>query len=154
MGASVRTGRMPRTPELKLKSSRLWMLALAVGVGCGPAKGGPPAKAPRAGVVKEEIALLKREYGWKEGECNRTAEDVVDMQRRCSETRWPECVSAAVMYHSGCGVAQDVALAESLYQRSCDFGSALGCVLVAITTQDTERSIVLLEKPCAQGNSE
>jgi TPR repeat protein len=136
---------------MKLKSSQLWMLALPVNAACGHVEGVPQAQAPCAGTPQQELALLEREYSLNERQCIRTAEEVVDMQRRCSETRWTDCVYAATMYLEGCGVAKDPVLAEGLYQRSCGFGSRLGCAMAGALNTDLERSIALLEEPCAQG---
>jgi TPR repeat protein len=55
------------------------------------------------------------------------------------------------MYYRGCGVAQDLVTAKALYQRSCDFGSRVGCTMLGIIESDFERSTALLSEPCALG---
>ncbi len=136
---------------MKFKWSQLWIPALTVSAACGHVEGVPHAESPRAGVPRQELALLEREYSFNASQCIRTAEEVVDMQRRCSDTRWADCVYAATMYLRGCGVAQDPVQAEALYQRSCGFGSVLGCAMAGVLTKDFERSIALLEEPCSLG---
>jgi TPR repeat protein len=133
------------------QSFRLWALAFAASAACRHVEGGQQAEVPRPGVPQQELALLEGTYSINASECTRTAEDVVDMQRRCSGARWADCVYAATMYAQGCGVAQDLARAEALYQRSCGFGSMVGCASAATVTKDVERSIALLEEPCARG---
>lgn len=137
------------------QSPLLWALAL-LGAACS--QGGaarqpetPRPAFPRPGDPKQELAVLEREYALFASQCSRTAEEVVDMQRRCSATRWADCVYAATMYVRGCGVAQDRAQADALFQRSCGFGSALGCTMAGGHTKDFEQGIGLLEKPCALG---
>lgn len=95
---------------------------------------------------------MKREYGFGTRECTRTATEIVDMQRQCSETRWTDCLYAAAMYLWGCGVAQSGDQAEALYQQACRFGSMLGCTMAGIRTKDFDRGIAVLERPCALGH--
>jgi TPR repeat protein len=137
---------------MKLEWSQFWLLPLTLTViaACGPAAL-PPPEAPRPGVPQQELALLKEQYALDESECTRTAEEAVDMQRRCSTTRWADCVYAATMYWRGCGVARDPIRAEALYQRGCDFGSMLGCAMAGRVTENLDRKVVLLEEPCARG---
>jgi TPR repeat protein len=137
---------------MNFKSPQLWTLALAVIAACGHAAV-PPPEAPRPGVPQQELEVLRTEYSFEQSQCIRTAEEVVDMQHRCSETRWADCVYAATMYLRGCGVAEDPLQAEALYQRGCDFGSMLGCAMAGRLTQDLDRSMVLLEEPCVRGYS-
>jgi TPR repeat protein len=147
---------------MKLASLSLWGLALAFGAACGRADSGPRAAAPRAapgtgapavGTPQQEVVVLAREFPSTESGCNRTAEEVVAMHRRCSETRWPDCVYAASMYATGCGVAEDRARAQALYEQSCRFGSSAGCLMGAAIAPDVERRITLLELPCARGDT-
>jgi uncharacterized protein len=130
--------------------SRLRVIVLTLSAACGHAAV-PRPEMPRAGVPQQELALLKTEYSLDESECIRTAEDVVDMQRRCSKARWADCVYAATMYWRGCGVAQDQAQAEALYERACGFESMLGCAMAGRITENLDRKVVLLEEPCARG---
>lgn len=127
----------------------VWLLALNAGVACG--QGGAIHRAEGPGVLQQELSMLERDYCYGASRCTRTAEEVVDMQRRCSEEHWADCVYAASMYSNGCGVAEDRAQAEALSQRACGFGSVLGCTWAGVITHDVERAIALLEKPCALG---
>jgi len=136
---------------MKFKSSQLCTLALTFSASCGHVEGVRHAEAPRAGMPLQELAVLEREYSFNVNQCIRTAEEVVDMQHRCSEARWADCVYAATMYLRGCGVAADRVKAEALFQRSCGFGSSLGCAMAGVLTKDFERGIALLEEPCALG---
>jgi uncharacterized protein len=138
---------------MKTRSPLLWMVALPVSAACTHVQGMPPADAPRPGVPQEERTLLQREYSFDDTQCTRTAEEVVEMDHRCSETRWADCVYAATMYLRGCGVAENVVQAEALFQRACGFGSVLGCSMAGVLAKDYTRSIGLLEKPCALGYS-
>jgi TPR repeat protein len=108
-------------------------------------------ETPKAGVPAIEFELLTHQYRLGEDPCTRTAEEVVDMQRRCSEAHWADCVYAATMYWHGCGVAQNLTLAGQLYLRACSFGSMLGCSMAGHLTSDHERALALLETPCARG---
>jgi len=126
-------------------------MALAAG-GChlpGPTS----PETPKAGVPSIEFELLKRQYRLGETPCTRTAEEVVDIQRRCSEAHWADCVYAATMYFNGCGVAQNPTLAEQLYRRACSFGSMLGCEMAARFAKDYGQALALLEAPCARGHT-
>src|SRR4051812_5175390 len=108
-----------------MTSSRLHLAELfALGLGAlGCQVRGPTSpETPKAGVPSIEFELLKREYRLGEDSCTRTAEEVVGIQRRCSEAHWADCVYAGTMYWHGCGVAQNLALAEELYLRACSFG--------------------------------
>lgn len=136
---------------MRTTSALLWLAALAVSTACSRGHAVPPARAPRPGVPQEELALLEQEYSFNDDRCARTAEEVVDMQRQCSEARWADCVYTATMYLRGCGVAQNKEHAEALFQRACGYGSVLGCSMAGVLAKDFERSIALLEKPCALG---
>jgi TPR repeat protein len=130
-------------------SSALSAVALVAG-GCrAPAPASP--EAPKAGVPTIEYEFLTSQYRMGEDPCERTAEEVVDMQRRCSEPRWADCVYSATMYSLGCGVAQNLALAEQLYRRGCSYGSMLGCAMAARLTEDQDQALALLEAPCVRG---
>jgi uncharacterized protein len=105
---------------------------------------------PEAGVPSAELEFLQRRKG--ERPCaQELAEDIVDMQRRCSQEHWADCVYAANMYAHGCGVAKAPEVAEGLYQRGCSFGSMVGCTMEAYYTKDFEKQLALLEAPCARG---
>jgi TPR repeat protein len=159
------TGPLGRHHGVTFKSLLLWTQVLALSVACGQraqhAEAPPPSPSPspsasasppaRPGVLQEELALLAQDYSFNASRCIRTAEEVVDMQRRCSEENWADCVYAGTMYSEGCGVAQDRLQAEALHQRACDFGSVLGCATAGIITKDLELGMNLLEKPCVQG---
>jgi TPR repeat protein len=135
------------------KSFLLWTQVLAVSVACGQrvqhAEAPPPPPPP--GEPQQELALLAQDYSFNANRCIRTAQEVVDMQRRCDKAHWADCVYAATMYSEGCGVAQDRVQAEALHQQACGYGSVLGCAMAGIITKDLELGISLLEKPCAQG---
>ena len=152
---------------MKLEPFRVWTLTLLVGAACGhgdvprpavprPEAAPAPEAAPlpeqaRPGVPQEELALLDREYAYHGKECTRTAEEIVAIERRCSEARWADCYYAGAMYHTGCGVTRDIVRAVALYQRSCGFGSMLACTLAGSNSNDLERGMALLEEPCARG---
>lgn len=158
----ARTGPSGRSHGFTFASLLICTHVLAVGVACGQrvqrADAPPPPPEPsvvqhalQPGVPQQELALLAQDYAFNASQCIRTAEEVVDMQRRCSEEHWADCVYAATMYAEGCGVAQDRLQAEALHQRACDFGSVLGCAMAGIITKDRERGIALLEEPCTLG---
>jgi hypothetical protein len=86
------------------------LVGLAVGLGAvGCHVPGPTSpEHPTAGVPSIELDLLKREYRLGEEPCTRTAEEVVDIQRRCSEAHWADCVYAGTMYWHGRGVAENL----------------------------------------------
>jgi uncharacterized protein len=111
----------------------------------------PGPETPKAGVPAIEREFLKGQYRLGEEHCTRSAEEVVDMQRRCSEAHWADCVYAASMYFDGCGVAQNLTVAQQLYERSCSFGSMLGCTNAARFAKDHRGAVALLEAPCARG---
>src|SRR6188768_1195461 len=126
-------------------------LALGLGaLGCHVPSPTVP-ETPKAGVPSIELELLNRQYRLDEDPCTRTAEEVVDIQRRCSEAHWADCVYAASMYWHGCGVATNLTLAAQLYQRGCSFGSMVGCTHAARFSEDYEQALALLELPCARG---
>jgi TPR repeat protein len=119
-------------------------------LGCrAPAPASP--EAPKAGVPSVEFEFLTSRYRLNEDPCTRSAEEVVDMHRRCSAPHWADCDYAAAMYSSGCGVAQDLVLSEQLYRRGCSYGSMLGCTMAARLTEDYDQALALLEAPCARG---
>jgi uncharacterized protein len=123
--------------------------ALSLGaLGCHASNPTSP-QPPQAGVPAIEVEILGRMKG--EVTCRETAEEVVDMQRRCDKSHWAECVYAATMYANGCGVAEAPAVAAGLYHRACSFGSMVGCTMDAYHTKDLERRLALLETPCARG---
>jgi TPR repeat protein len=136
---------------MRFKSLQLWILPLTVGTACVHVQGAQDAEAPRPGLPQQELALLERDYDLYASRCSRTAEEVVEIHRRCDEEHWADCVYAATMYLQGCGVAQNAVQAEALYQRACGFGSALGCSMAGARTKDFDRGIALLEEPCALG---
>jgi TPR repeat protein len=99
------------------------------------------------------MELLKRQYRSDERPCKRSAEEVVDMERRCSKEHWADCLYAGSMYARGCGVAESRAPAAELYRRACSFGSMLGCTMYAWFEQDQGTALTLLEAPCARGHA-
>jgi len=139
---------------MKPRLSHVCVLALAAGAACSHVEGvRPPVAPPPAGVPQQELAILEREYSINSKQCNRSAEEVVEIQHQCSKDRWIECVYAGAMYHRGCGVAKDPVQAEALLQRACDLGSVVGCSMVGVVTKDLEKGIALLEGACARGYS-
>jgi TPR repeat protein len=139
--------------RVTLKSLLLWTQVLALSAACGQrvqhAEAPPPPPPP--GELQQELALLAQDYSFNASRCIRTAEEVVDMQRQCSQDHWADCVYAGTMYTEGCGVAQDRAQAEALHQRACGFGSVVGCASAGIITKNLELGMLLLEKPCTLG---
>lgn len=138
---------------MKCRPLQLWTLTLVVSAACGHGGGVQHPEPPRPGVPDQELALLVGEYSFNESKCFRTAAEVVDMQRRCNETRWADCMYAGQMYSDGCGVAEDRRQAEALYRRACDFGSVVGCGAAGSAMNDLEQSIALLELACAKSYS-
>jgi TPR repeat protein len=159
----VGKGPSGRNQRVAFKSLLLCAQVLALAVACGQRKQhaeAPPVPAPAPasaavpappGVPEEELALLAQDYAFNASRCVRTAEEVVDMQRQCSQEHWADCVYAGTMYTEGCGVSQNRVVAEALYQRACGFGSVLGCAMAGITTKDIEQGMALLERPCSLG---
>jgi len=71
--------------------------ALSLGaVGCHAPSANVP-ETPTAGVPSSELEFLKRQYRLGENPCTRSAEEVVDIQRSCSEAHWAACVYSATM---------------------------------------------------------
>jgi uncharacterized protein len=136
---------------MNMKPLQHMTLALAVIPACVRVEPVQQTPTPRAGSPQQELAVLEGEYSFSEKKCMRTAEEVVDMQRRCSATQWADCVYSATMYYRGCGVTADRAQADALFQRACGFGSILGCSMAGVLERDVERGIELLQKPCALG---
>lgn len=127
------------------------LLVVALGAAACHVPGPTSPETPKAGVPSIELEFLEHQYRLGEDPCTRSAEEVVDIQKRCSEARWADCVYAATMYWHGCGVAPNEALAEQLFQRACSYGSMLGCALAGRFAKDYEQGVALLEAPCARG---